>query len=1064
MKLRLSSLEILLAIVSTLLLACCIGLIVVSWLSLKPEGAVKPGMRSGRMVITHGAVYSDELKNSSSLQFKSLAFDVQNLVSEAFGLSELRLDFQSCRVLQFSQGSVVVTFDLWFSQLIDVQEVERQLWAGLQEAGNTGLVIDKNSIHITEKPDETTAAPTTIIPTTIIPTTITPTTESLIFVSLIFVSLIFVSLIFVSQKSLVFVSLIFVSQRTCPPLQTSCADGSVCVRIDQLCDGVPDCPDASDEGAARCATACDGQFVLSGPSGFFNSSDVSETYNSSSFCRWILRVERGLSVQINFLRFETEENIDTLKLYEGIGADKHLTAELSGSTPPGTMWLLTDQSTVEFISDDVNNLSGFTASYSAANLSQLSNEQKLTCTFEQGMCFWRQQYEDDGDWIRTRGSTFPPLSGPSGDHTLNNSSGFYIVTPLSPGQWLKSFRMYSLPLTPPTPPAACLSFWYHMLGEDVYRLRVLLSHPAVTVLFQRDGNYGDRWIYGQVTLNLTTESTVVFEALKKGGMRNDIALDDITLTSDPCGPAPPEPTNVPPPTTPPPLPADCGGPFDLWEPNSTFSSLNYPQSYGNEAKCLWTLHAAEGRSLQLHFLDFDVEATYDVVEVRDGAGPHSTLLAVLTGSDGPAHDLFSTTNQMSVWLFTDGSGHGRGFRANFTSGVGLGSPAACTVGQFQCHTGSCIHGNGQCDGNADCPDASDEADCVVLPSNSSSALQYKLVSSLLTVCSDTWTSQLSDFTCQYLGYRSGETTVLPARPQDSPFAYFNITNGALQTNLSETCASEEVISLSCDNQPCGVRNITNASREMDQSAERKLGDIRVVGGANAEKGAWPWIVSLQWRGRQVCGASLIGRDWLLTAAHCVYGKNVHLQWWEALLGLHAQSDSGSADVQTRRIDRIVIHPQYNRQTKQADIAMMHLQQPISFTQLIQPVCLPADGQDFTAGTRCWIAGWGRTAEQGPLPDWLQQVELPLLSQTECEDQLPEYSITSSMVCAGRPEGGVDACQGDSGGPLMLLDDGYWTLIGVTSFGKGCGRPQKPGVYARVSAFTFWIAQTRRTTP
>ncbi|XP_039633777.1 enteropeptidase [Perca fluviatilis] len=945
MKLRLSSLELLLAVVSTLLLACCIGLSVVSWLSLKPEGAIKPGVLSGRMVITHGAVYSDELKNSGSPQFKSLAFDVQNLVSEAFGLSELRLDFQSCRILHFSRGSVVVIFDIWFSQLIEVQEAEHQLWAGLQEAGNTGLVIDRNSIHITEKPDETTAAPTTITPTTITPTT-----------------------------------------GTCPPLQTSCADGSVCVRIDQLCDGVPDCPDASDEGAARCATACDRQFVLSGPSGFFSTSDISETYNSSSFCRWILRVERGLSVQINFLRFETEENIDTLKLYEGVGADK----------------LLTD-------------------------------EQKLTCTFEQGMCFWRQQYDDDGDWIRTRGATFPPLSGPSGDHTLNDSSGFYIVTPLSPGQWLKSFRIYSLPLTPATPPAACLSFWYHMFGEDVYRLRVLLSQPAVTVLFQRDGNYGDRWNYGQVTLNLTTESTVVFEALKKGGMRNDIALDDITLTSDPCGPAPPEPTNVPPPTTPPPIPADCGGPFDLWEPNSTFSSPNYPQSYGNEAKCLWTLHATEGRSLQLHFLDFDVEATYDVVEVRDGAGPHSTLLAVLTGSDGPAHELFSTTNQMSVWLFTDESGHSRGFRANFTSGVGLGSPAACAVGQFQCQTGSCIHGNGQCDGNADCPDASDEADCVVLPSNSSSALQYKLVSSLLTVCSDTWTSQLSDFTCQYLGYRSGEITLLPARPQDSPFTSFNITNGALQTSLSDSCASEEVISLSCDNQPCGVRNVTNAPREMDQSAERKpaKGDIRVVGGTNAEKGAWPWIVSLQWRGRQVCGASLIGRDWLLTAAHCVYGKNVHLQWWEALLGLHAQSNSSAADVQTRRVDRIVIHPQYNRQTKQADIAMMHLQQPISFTEVVQPVCLPADGQGFTAGTRCWIAGWGRTEEQGSLPDVLQEAELPLLSQSECEDQLPEYSITSSMVCAGLPEGGVDACQGDSGGPLVCLDDGYWTLIGHT---------------------------------
>ncbi|XP_030010157.1 enteropeptidase [Sphaeramia orbicularis] len=1015
MRRRLSSLEFLLSVVSVLLLVCCVGLIVVCWMNLRPEGAIEPEQQSGRMVIKEGAVFSEELRNSSSLQFKSLAFDVQQLVSEAFGHSELRLQFRSCQVVSFSPGSVVVTFDLWLSQMVDVEETKQQLKTGLQQVDGGGLVIDSNSIQIIEKPDTTVVPPTTVI---------TPT------------------------------------EMTCPPYHTSCSDRLTCIPTDCLCDGFMDCPDASDEEASRCATACDGQFLLHGPSGSFSSS-TSQTYNSS-FCRWIIRVQRGLSIQIDIQHFETEEDIDTLNLYEGVGAEKQLIAEFSGSTPPGIVWLLSDQSTVKFISDDVNHLSGFNASYSAVNMSTISNEQKLTCTFEQGMCFLRQKQDHDGDWIRTHGSTFPPLSGPSVDHTLGNTSGFYIVTPMSPGQWPKSFRIHSLPLTPSTQPM-CLQFWYHMFGEDVHHLRVLLHQASnVTVLFQKDGNYGDNWNAGQVTLNLTTETVVVFEALKKGGMRNDIALDDISLTSGACGPAPPDPTNVPLPTMPPPIPADCGGPFDLWAPNTTFSSPNYPHSYGHEAECLWTLNADEGHNIQLHFLDFDIEATYDVVEVRDGAGPDSTLLAVLTGSDSPINDFFSTTNQMSVWLFTDKSGYGRGFKANFTSGVKLGSPAPCAAGQFQCHTGSCIHGNSQCNSVMDCPDGSDEADCVVLPVNESSRLQFQLASSLLTVCADTWNSHLTNFTCQYLGYRSGHVTEFPALLQDSPFISLEVHNGSLETTVSNTC--EKVISLSCDNKPCGVRLLTNVTTDMDQSEEKKHnpGGAKVVGGVNAAKGAWPWMVSLQWRGRHVCGASLIGRDWLLTAAHCVYGKNIHLSWWTAAFGLYAQSQLNAPEVQIQQVDRIIINRHYNRQTKQADIAMMHLQHPVNFTDVVQPVCLPEDGQQVTAGKKFYIAGWGRLQHQGSLPDILQEAQVPLVLQDQCQRLLPEYNITSAMLCAGFPEGGVDSCQGDSGGPLMCLDDGYWTVIGVTSFGIGCGLPQRPGVYARVSAFSSWIAQTRRS--
>jgi secreted trypsin-like serine protease len=94
-----------------------------------------------------------------------------------------------------------------------------------------------------------------------------------------------------------------------------------------------------------------------------------------------------------------------------------------------------------------------------------------------------------------------------------------------------------------------------------------------------------------------------------------------------------------------------------------------------------------------------------------------------------------------------------------------------------------------------------------------------------------------------------------------------------------------------------------------------------------------------------------------------------------------------------------------------------------------------------------VLGWGRTADGGARSQSLRSAQVPVVSDSSCSTSYSNYDA-KSMVCAGYPDGGVDACQGDSGGPLVVGD----TLIGIVSWGEGCAEAGKPGVYARVSSY------------
>lgn len=256
-------------------------------------------------------------------------------------------------------------------------------------------------------------------------------------------------------------------------------------------------------------------------------------------------------------------------------------------------------------------------------------------------------------------------------------------------------------------------------------------------------------------------------------------------------------------------------------------------------------------------------------------------------------------------------------------------------------------------------------------------------------------------------------------------------------------------------------NIAGSLCQLDVCGQAPL-NTKIVGGEAATAGSWPWQVSIQSSafGGHFCGGSLINKDWVLSAAHCFQGS---LGTIRIYLGRQRQSGSNPNEV-LRTAKTVINHPDYSDPTHNNDMALIQLSSSVTFTDYIRPVCLAAAGSKFAAGTDSWVTGWGTLQSGGLSPNILQEVMIPLVRSSDCNDAYGG-GITSNMICAGLlNEGGKDSCQGDSGGPLVTRDGSLWIQSGVVSFGIGCADPKYPGVYARVSQYQDWITSTIGSNP
>ncbi|MGH0182914.1 UNVERIFIED_CONTAM: hypothetical protein FKN15_011115, partial [Acipenser sinensis] len=279
-----------------------------------------------------------------------------------------------------------------------------------------------------------------------------------------------------------------------------------------------------------------------------------------------------------------------------------------------------------------------------------------------------------------------------------------------------------------------------------------------------------------------------------------------------------------------------------------------------------------------------------------------------------------------------------------------------------------------------------------------------------------------------------------------------------------------------------------------------VSQYRIKGGQVSSIAAHPWQAALFVYNRKAhadsyfCGGILIGSCWLLSAAHC-FQERFRPNLLKVVMGRTYRLQN-STNEQIFRVEKYFIHEQYDEETFDNDIVLLKLTSDTGAcalsrsllsspllssltrclspavllkltsdtgacaleTAFVRPVCLPDPSLSLPDWSECEISGYGKEEEFSAFySERLKEGHVRLWPSRLCtSDRLSDRLVTENMLCAGDTRGLDDACKGDSGGPLVCSSGGRMNLIGIISWGDGCGKKDTPGVYTRVSKYLGWI--------